>query len=305
MRLSIALPMKLPMKSSRSLSLKKLFAAAGLALAAVGACAETPQRIVSAGHAVTELALALGVGDNLVAVDSSTRLPEDFRRLPVVGYYRQLPPEGLLAQRPELLIGGEHMGPASTLELLHSSGVAVVKLPEARNGEELLGNIEHLAGVLEKPAGEVAAGARADLAALKKSVASLPEKPRVLFVRAQSGRGIKVAGADTSPHSLIRLSGGQNAVDFSGYKTLTDEALLKLRPDWIFYSSDQAQQLKEGAALLEWLPLLKLTPAGERKAFAEVDGYALLGGIGLASLQEAKRINRLFSGETTPAAASR
>lgn len=278
-------------------SLTKLLVVASLAFTAVGASAATPERVVSAGHSVTELVLALGAGSKLVAVDSSTRLPADFPQLPVVGYYRQLPPEGLLAQRPEMLIGGEHMGPANTLELLRTSGVEIVKLPEAQNGEELLDNIDRLARALEKPADKVTADARADLILLKESAAALEKKPRVLFVRAQSGRGIKVAGADTSPHSLILLSGGQNAVDFSGYKTLTDEALLKLRPDWIFYSSDQAEQLKDGAALLEWLPLMKWTPAGKEKAFAEVDGYALLGGIGLASLQEAKRINRLFAGQ--------
>lgn len=286
------------------ISLKRILAAAGLALATT-ATAATPERIVSAGHSVTELALALGAGDRLVAVDSSTHLPEDFRELPVVGYYRQLPPEGLLAQRPQMLIGGEHMGPANTLDLLRNAGVEVVKLPEAQSGEELLGNIERLAGALGRPADKVASETRAHLAALKKSVASLEQKPRVLFVRAQSGRGIKVAGADTSPHSLILLSGGRNAVEFSGYKTLTDEALLKLRPDWIFYSSDQAEQLKGGTALLEWLPLLKLTPAGKSQSFAEVDSYALLGGIGLGSLQEAEKINRLFAGEITPAAARR
>lgn len=285
-------------------SLKKLLVVASLAFTAVGVSAATPERVVSAGHSVTELALALGAGNKLVAVDSSTRLPADFPQLPVVGYYRQLPPEGLLAQNPEMLIGGEHMGPANTLELLRRSGVEVVKLPEAQNGEELLDNIDRLAQALEKPADKVTAEARADLALLKESAAALEKKPRVLFVRAQSGRGIKVAGADTSPHSLILLSGGQNAVDFSGYKTLTDEALLKLRPDWIFYSSDQVEQLKDGTALLEWLPLLKLTPAGKEKAFAEVVGYALLGGIGLASLEEAKKINRLFASGVTSSGAS-
>jgi iron complex transport system substrate-binding protein len=190
------------------------------------------------------------------------------------------------------------MGPENTLDLLRSSGVQIVQLPEAQNGEQLLGNIDTLSKVLEKPADTIKADVRARLAELKKSAASLAEPPRVLFVRAQQGRGLKVAGTDTSPHSLIQLAGGKNAVEFSGYKTLTDEALLQLRPDWILFSASQAEQLKNGAALLQWQPLVKLTPAGKAQAFAALDDYALLGGIGLASLNEAQKLNRLFAAAT-------
>ncbi|WP_160152472.1 hemin ABC transporter substrate-binding protein [Microbulbifer sp. ALW1] len=258
-------------------------------------CAAAPERVISAGHSITELVLALGGGDSLIAVDSSTRLPADFRKVPVVGYYRQLPVEGLLAQNPQLLVGGEHMGPANTLQLLQDSGVAVLQLPEAENGEQLLDNIDRLSEVLEKPAAIIKQGVQAQLRALMAARAALAEPPRILFVRAQQGRGVKAAGTGTSPDSLIRLAGGINAVDFSGYKQLSDEALLQLRPDWILFSSDQAEQLNDGLALLEWQPLLKLTPAGKTQAFYAVDGYALLGGIGLASLAEAKKLNETLA----------
>lgn len=291
------------MKSCLKFCRNRIAALAGLALCAAPALA-APERIVSAGHSVTELVLALGAGEQLVAVDSSTLLPQGFRKLPVVGYYRQLPVEGLLAQRPQLLIGGEHMGPANTLNLLRSSGVEIVQLPEAQSGEQLLENIQRVAQALDQPAQEiahkVARDVRARIERLREAAARLSAHgapPRVLFVRAQSGRGLKVAGADTSPHSLIQLAGGENAVDFSGYREVSAEALLQLKPDWILYSSDQADQLREGAALLEWQPLLRLTPAGQARAFAEVDGHALLGGIGLASLGEARKLNQLFAGE--------
>jgi iron complex transport system substrate-binding protein len=137
---------------------------------------------------------------------------------------------------------------------------------------------------------------QAQLQALSKARAGLAQPPRILFVRAQPGRGLKAAGTGTSPDSLIRLAGGVNAVEFEGYKQLSDEALVELRPDWILFSSDQAEQLQGGTVLIEWQPLLKLTPAGKRSAFYSVDGYALLGGIGLASLQEAKKLNEKFAG---------
>ncbi|WP_288131326.1 ABC transporter substrate-binding protein [Microbulbifer sp.] len=266
-------------------------------LFACSASATAPERVISAGHSITELVLALGSGDSLIAVDSSTRLPADFKKVPVVGYYRQLPVEGLLAQNPQLLIGGEHMGPPNTLTLLENSGVKILQLPEAENGAQLLSNIDRLSAALEKPAADIKQRVAAQLASLKQARAALGKPPRILFVRAQQGRGVKAAGTGTSPDSLIRLAGGVNAVEFAGYKQLSDEALLELRPDWILFSNDQAAQLKGGAALLEWQPLLKLTPAGKQSAFFSVDGYALLGGIGLASLDEAKKLNKKFAGQ--------
>lgn len=273
----------------------KSLLAAG-ALLAGNTLADVPERIVSAGHSITELVLALGAGDSLIAVDSSTQLPTDFRALPVVGYYRQLPVEGLLAQNPELLVGGEHMGPPNTLTLLANSGVKILQLPEAGNGDQLLENIGQLASVLGKNADEIKASVTGKLASLRAARANLANPPRILFVRAQQGRGLKAAGTGTSPHSLIELAGGVNAVDFAGYKALSDEALLQLRPDWILFSSDQAESLDNGAALLEWQPLLKLTPAGKKQAFLAVDGFALLGGLGLSSLGEAGKLNRAFTG---------
>lgn len=283
---------------SKALRLKhslRLFLAAAVFLFA-GTATAAPERVISTGHSITELVLALGAGDSLIAVDSSTRLPADFKKVPVIGYYRQLPVEGMLSQNPQLLIGGEHMGPANTLTLLENAGVKIVKLPEAENGEQLIANIDRLSKVLEKPAAELTKHVVAQLRELKRARTSLSEAPRILFVRAQEGRGLKAAGTGTSPDSLIRMAGGVNAVEFSGYKQLSDEALIELRPDWILFSSDQDAQLKGGAALLEWQPLLKLTPAGKNGAFCSVDGFALLGGMGLASLKEAKKLNEKFSG---------
>ena len=254
-----------------------------------------PERVITTGHSVTELVLALGAGDSLIAVDSSTRLPADFKKVPVVGYYRQLPVEGLLAQNPQVLIGGEHMGPPNTLTLLENSDVKIVRLPEAQDGKQLIANIARLSEVLERPADSVTKYVEHQLQSLNSARASLLVAPRILFVRAQEGRGLKAAGTDTSPDSLIRMAGGVNAVAFSGYKQLSDEALIELRPDWIIFSSDQEAQLKGGAALLEWQPLLKLTPAGKNGAFFSVDGFALLGGMGLASLNEARKLNDKFA----------
>ncbi|GAL17884.1 periplasmic hemin-binding protein [Vibrio maritimus] len=40
--------------------------------------------------------------------------------------------------------------------------------------------------------------------------------------------------------------------------------------------------------------MLSATPAGQNNAIVTIDGHALVGGLGLKSLDEAKRINALL-----------
>ncbi|MFP3787446.1 ABC transporter substrate-binding protein, partial [Burkholderia sp. SIMBA_024] len=71
--------------------------ALALALPFTAAAAE---RIVSIGGDVTEIAFALGAGDEIIARDSTSLQPEAVKPLPDVGYMRQLNAEGILALKP-------------------------------------------------------------------------------------------------------------------------------------------------------------------------------------------------------------
>lgn len=42
------------------------------------------------------------------------------------------------------------------------------------------------------------------------------------------------------------------------------------------------------------MPLLAATPAGKNKTLATIDGTALIGGLGLKSIDEAERLNKVF-----------
>ena len=50
--------------------------------------AENVERIASAGGAVTEILFELGMGDNVVAVDSTSIYPDPFGDLPCLGFVR-------------------------------------------------------------------------------------------------------------------------------------------------------------------------------------------------------------------------
>lgn len=91
--------------------------------------AAAAQRIVSIGGDVTEIAFALGAGDEVIARDSTSLHPEAVKKLPDVGYMRQLNAEGILALKPTLVLTTELAQPALVLRQLEESGVKVVSVP--------------------------------------------------------------------------------------------------------------------------------------------------------------------------------
>ena len=95
---------------------RDLLAAALLLLPQVGRAAD--RRIVVVGGALTEIAFALGQGESVVAVDSTSFFPMRAAELPRIGYMRALPPEGILSLRPDLLVLSSEAGPPAPLSVV-------------------------------------------------------------------------------------------------------------------------------------------------------------------------------------------
>ncbi|WP_213902787.1 ABC transporter substrate-binding protein, partial [Vibrio crassostreae] len=100
----------------------------------------------------------------------------------------------------------------------------------------------------------------------------------------------------TSPNAIIELAGGVNpaAQSLTSYKPLSMESLVEMQPDVILVSGRSYQKMGGADAILKSLPMLAATPAGMNKQIITVNGSALVGGLGLESLSEAKRLNALI-----------
>ena len=110
------------------------------------------------------------------------------------------------------------------------------------------------------------------------------------------GRPANVAGKETSADEIIRLAGAINpaAQQITSYKPLAMESLVAMKPDVILVSQRSMKKMGGIDAILTALPMLAATPAGKNRAIEMIDGAALLGGLGLKSLAEAKRLNSLL-----------
>ncbi|WP_395539464.1 hemin ABC transporter substrate-binding protein [Neotabrizicola sp. sgz301269] len=250
----------------------------GLGLAA-SAFAEPLQRVITLGGSVTEIAVALGAEARLVARDTTSNYPDSILALPDVGYIRALSPEGVLAQDPGLVVAEGDAGPPEAVEVLKAAGVPFALVPEATTPEGVTAKITAVAAALDlAPEGEkLAAQVEADLAKARTRAEAVTGKKRVLFILSLQGGRIMAGGEGTEAEGIIALSGGANAATgFSGYKQMTDEAVIAAAPD-VVLMMDREGDLAVADADLWAHPALALTSAGRSQKVIRMDGMLLLG----------------------------
>ncbi len=254
------------------------------------------QRIISAGSAVTELVIALDATDKLVAVDVTSRFPES-NALPKIGYHRQLSAEGLIALQPTVIIGSDEMGPDSAVSQLKSANVDVQIVNTEASIDGLLDRIDQIANLTgsQNKAQAVKKNVAEQVNALESNQVTKKDAKTVLFLLLHEGRPANVAGKETTPNAIIELAGGINpASTLTSFKPLSMESMVEMQPDVILVSGRSYKKMGGADAILKSLPMLAATPAGMNKQIITVDGSALVGGLGLRSLSEAKRLNALI-----------
>ena len=267
---------------------------------------KAPQRIVSAGNGVTELIYALGAGDRVIAVDSTSQWPPAARRLPKLGYHKRLSPEGILAMAPTLLIGTDDMGPDATISQLESAGLQVESLPVDFTVKTMRYRIEHLAKLLgkESQGKKLWASIEKSLNEAKTLAKGRKDQPKVLFMMAMGGRTPSVSGSQTAANAMIELAGGTNvaAAHFNSYKPLSNEALMEMAPDVIIYA-DRGNGITP-EQMLSMQPILRQTPAGKSGKVIPIDGTLLLGGLGPRTGEMAMKLAQDLYSEASDLATS-
>lgn len=262
---------------------------------AAGAWAAAPQRIITVGGAVTEIVYALGAEDLIVGSDTTSYFPPAAAKLPKVGYMRALSAEGILSLRPDLLIVTEDAGPPPVLHQLDTAGVRMLRLKSGRSVADVEDSIRRLAKVLERVSegADLLAKLTRDKATLSRMVAGGGKSQRVMFILQHGGGAPMVAGGGTAADGIIRLSGAENAVaGYGGYKPLTPEAAVALRPDAILITDQGLKQAGGRDALLA-VPGLALTPAGRHGRVYSMDALLLLG-FGPRTVEAAMALNRMY-----------
>ncbi|AJZ89178.1 hemin ABC transporter substrate-binding protein [Klebsiella michiganensis] len=246
-----------------------------LAILALPLMAGAAERVVTIGGDVTEIAWALGAGQDVVARDSTSLHPDAVKKLPDVGYLRQLNAEGILAMRPTLVLASAQAQPSMALKQIEASKVKVVTVPAENNLEGIDAKVAAVANALGKTAeGDTLRKT------LRDQLAAIPAKPlgkKVLFIMSHGGMTTMAAGQETAADAAIHAAGLDNAMQgFKRYQPLSQEGVIASKPDLILVTTDGVKTLG-GEAKVWALPGLAQTPAGKNKQLMVVDDMALLG----------------------------
>lgn len=236
-------------------------------------------RIVSLGGSITETVYALGAGPSVVGVDASSLYPQKAQNLPSVGYFRQVPAEGVLSLDPTVVLASADTGPPETLEQLRSAGVEVHVIDDEPTVDGSLQKIRAIGNVLgrEDTADSLVQRLNKQVDAARALRAESESTPRVLFIYARGAGTMQVAGRETSAAHMIELAGGENAVTgFDGFKPMSAESVAAAAPDVILMVDRGLESIGGVDGLLEQ-PGIALTPAGENRRIIAMDDLLFLG----------------------------
>jgi len=204
------------------------------------------RRIVSLSPHITELLFAVGAGDRLVGNVDYGNYPPEARTLPKVGDYANLDLEGIVALKPDLVMGWQSGNPAAAVARLRAMGLQV-HLSES-------GRIEDIAGELERVGRLVGTEAVAKAAASAfrqrhaKLVSRYSRQPPVTVFYQIWKQPLMTINSKQIISDAIRLCGGRNVfAQLQGLApTVSVEAVIAANPEVIVASG-------MGESRPEWL----------------------------------------------------
>ena len=238
-----------------------------------------PERIVSVGGSLTEIVFALGAGDRIVGVDTTSIWPPMAEQIDKVGYLRHLSAEGVLSLKPDLVLLAANAGPPTAIEQLESAGTRLAMAPDGADLESISAKIRFVGAAIgrQKQSEALVARFERDIATVNAKLAQVPSRPRVLFLISLSRGAPIAAGGETKAEAIIALARGRNAVTgFTGYKPLSAEALIAAAPEVVLLPHHVAEGAGGAEAVAE-RPDLAATPAGRDARIVVMDTLKLLG----------------------------
>jgi iron complex transport system substrate-binding protein len=239
-------------------------------------------RIVPLNGDVAETIVALGLGKNVVGVDTSATYPAKLvDRLPKIGYQRTLSAEGILSLRPTVVVGTPTAGPPEVIDQLRAAGVTVMVIPEFKAidaGPRKLRAIGRALGVPRR--GErLARQVEGQIALARREAQEAGTKPKVAFLYLRGSQVQMIGGKGSGADAMIETAGGIDTgsqLGIDGFRQLTSESLVQAQPDVILVLSAGLQSVGGVDGLLR-IPGVAQTPAGKNRRIVHFDDLLLLG----------------------------
>lgn len=259
----------------------------------------------------------LGLGKTLVGRDISTQFPEAADLPLVTGNGHDLNAESILALNPTLIITDTSLGPWDVVLQMRDAGIPVVVVDSTRSVK----NVGSLTQEVARALGVPAEGRRLAERVEKQTTQALArirdvaprrvqDKLRMVFLYVRGQAGVyymfgEGSGADT----LIDAIGGYDVageIGWNGMKPITDEGIIDAQPDVILMMTKGLESVDGVDGLLERLPALAQTPAGQHRRIVDMSDAQVLGyGPRTADVLEALASAVYAPGSAAPSAGER
>lgn len=238
-------------------------------------------RILSVGGDVTEIVYALGAGDRVVGVDTTSQFPpQALKEKKSVGYMRALSSEGVISVGASIVLASERSGPPEVVKTLKATSVPYVEVPDEHSAAGIVKKVRLIAQAIgaEAEGERIAEKIMADFQALADAKAKITRPLRALFVLGVQNGRVMVGGQTTSADAIIKLAGAENvATAVNGFRPLPDEAVVELAPEVIVAMRRSGGSDAHDLSQLFSLKGIQSTPAGAAKRVVMMDGLYLLG----------------------------
>ncbi|PUB24964.1 iron complex transport system substrate-binding protein [Promicromonospora sp. AC04] len=253
---------------------------------------------------LSRIVFELGLGENVVGRDVSSGFPEIAARPIVTSNGHELTGEAILDLAPTVILTDTTLGPWDVVLQMRDAGIPVVVLDSHRSLETSADLARATGEALGLPAEGAALAERttdAVDATLEQIAGLAPTDPRVrprvifLYVRGQSGV-YYLFGDESGADSLIEGLGAVDAageVGWKGMRPLNDEGLISMQPDLVLLMTGGLESVGGVDGLLEQVPALAQTPAGENRRFVAMDDTEILS-FGPASADVLDALARAF-----------
>jgi len=223
----------------------------------------------------------LGLGDDVVGRDASTSFAGTADLPVVTNAGHTLNAEAILELAPTVLLTDTSIGPKEVRQQLRDAGIAVVVVSSDRRLDTVDDHVTEIAAALGVPErGEsLIARIEADIAAAEAEIdaiapAAASDRPRMLFLYVRGNANIYyIFGRDSGADSLIESVGGIDVateIGWEGMKPMTAEALVAAQPDVLVMMTDGLASVGGVDGLIERIPALAQTPAGEHRRVVDM-----------------------------------
>jgi iron complex transport system substrate-binding protein len=230
----------------------------------------------------------LGLGDSVVGRDLSTGFAEAADLPLVTQDGHDLNAEAILGLDPTVVLTDTSLGPWDVVLQVRDAGIPVVVTDARRGLDNTAALTQQVAEALGVPEAGAALARRTEeqVAAVTARIADVaPAEQRdrlrtvFLYVRGQSGV-YYMFGEGSGADSLIDAVGGYDVAEeigWEGMRPVTDEGIIAAQPDLVLMMTKGLESAGGVDGLLERLPALASTPAGEHRRFVDMADSEVLG----------------------------